>query len=61
MLLYHNGNECLTVQGKREETTKCSECNQKGKEDCKWKLLTQKIQENVKKINELFSIKRNKC
>lgn len=60
MLLYRNGNECLTVQGKREEITKCSDCNQKGKEDCTSKLLTQKINENVKRINEIFNFKKSR-
>lgn len=59
MLLKHVDWTCYTTQGTRTEETKCIDCKQKWKEDCTTKLLDQKINENVKRLNALFNFRKS--
>lgn len=60
MLLKHFWNYCITIQWTREEKTLCSECKhvEKPLDKCTDLLLTQKINENVKRINDLFNFRK---
>lgn len=61
MILKHFGWWCSTKQWSREEITRCEDCSHTELpiDKCTDKLLTQKINENVKRINDLFNFKKN--
>lgn len=61
MLLRHFGGYCITKQGDREEVTTCEDCKhvEHPIDKCTDLLLTQKINENVKRINAIFNFKKN--
>lgn len=63
MILKHYWDRCETTQGCRTEITKCQECTFNSIKDlkiCFDKLLTEKINQNLKRHNDFYSNNRHK-